>query len=66
MKIEELMTPELKQMLIKMQEDTYLLGKRDCLDALLQAIKGTPDLNRGTIIALIESILKDDKMRGEG
>ena len=62
MNIEEIMTPELKAMLITMQKDMYMRGKRDCIDALLFAVNAVPEMNRARIIALLEGILKDERM----
>lgn len=66
MNIEEIMTPELKAMLITMQKNMYMQGKRDCIDALLFAVNAVPEMNRERIIAFLEGILRDEKARELG
>jgi hypothetical protein len=66
MNIDNILTPELKQMLIKMQEDMYFQGKRDAIKALLETFQKMQIISEDNVTALLKGILDEDKMRGEG
>jgi hypothetical protein len=61
--IDKVFTQELKYHLIKMQEDMYLLGKRDTIKALLHVFNQAQVITKERVIAMMEDILNDDEMQ---